>query len=582
MSDEAKPGDTSQLSELITAMLDGAITQEQFDQLDELLAGDEGTLEYYAEFLTLCAVLRKYYGAELPASDRGPRGFDQTVVLSEVIEQDLQTQAEIEADVAGMERQARREVVRRAAEEALERFMAEERRRQEELAHKLYLARRRRLLVGMGSLAALLVVVLCVWLFEPRPEPPAAVTPTMAAAPPVVARVTDSLDAQWRPRGMSTEPGTELIAGPLSLRRGLVRITFNCGADVILEAPAEIEIEAVDQMLLWRGRVAAKAGKEAIGFTVRTPGATVVDYGTEFGVSVSGSGQTEAHVFKGQVEVRSGPSVRVFDESRRVTAQQACAVDREGKLSQTNLAARPELFQRHVPSPYELAVWDTRPAAYWRFDADDPNQFVNVLDQRTNLGHLVGPVQFSMGPDLGADKQAQALELDGYSGRAVVANMTPPSGTQTTGYTYVMWVRPDEIRDQFILAAVNKAGAQRVVAMTADGRFDHYYVSGKGKPVARVQSQTIARRGLWYHVAILRTGHGDRRLFVNGVLDASAEASVHGTPGFLRKFCLGAMDEEKHMAGLAPWRGGLSEMAIYCRALSEREIADLYMSSQER
>jgi len=574
MSDGAKPGDTRQISELITALLDGTVTPEQFDQLDACLAGDPAMLEYYAEFLTLCAMLRKYYSAELPARDGGDG--DRTDVLPEILECDLQVRAKTEAERA----RTHREAVREAAESALDRFMAEERRRQEELADKLYRAQRRRVILGAGSLAALIIVVLCAWLFQPRPQPPAP--PVVAPAPPpVFAQITDTLNARWRRHDTSIEIGTELTAEALYLRRGLARITFGCGADVILEGPAEVQIEAADQVLLTRGRLAVRAGAEAIGFTVRTPGATVVDYGTEFGVSVSQTGRTEAHVFKGKVEVRSGPSARVFDDSRRLTARQACAVDREGCLSQANLVARPELFQRHVPSPYELAVLASEPVAYWRFDADEPAEFVNVLDQYTNLGRFVGAAQFSAGPDLGAAKQAQAVEFDGDTSRAVVPEMVVPSGRRVTGYTYLFWVRPDEIRDQLILGALNRSGARRVTAMTAEGRFDHYFVSGAGKPVARVRSQTVARSGQWYHVAVLRTGFGDRQLFVNGVLDATTEASAHSTPGFHHRLCLGALDEAEQMQGLAPWRGGISEVSVYCRALSEREIHRLYAASQE-
>ncbi len=576
MSDGAKPGDTRQISELITALLDGTVTPEQFDQLDACLAGDQAMLEYYAEFLTLCAMLRKYYSAELPASDGGDG--DRPDVLPEILECDLQARAKTEAERA----RTHREAVREAAESALDRFMTEERRRQEELADKLYRAQRRRMALGVGSLAALIVVVLCVWLFQPRPQPPAS-TPLVVspAPPPIFAQITDTLNARWRRHDLSIEIGTEFTAEALYLRQGLARITFNCGADVILEGPAEVQIEAADQVLLTRGRLAVRAGAEAIGFTVRTPGATVVDYGTEFGVSVSQTGRTEAHVFKGKVEVRSGPSARVFDDSRRLTARQACAVDREGRLSQTNLVARPELFQRHVPSPYELAVLASEPVAYWRFDADEPAEFVNALDQYTSLGRFRGTPRFSAGPDLGTAKQAQAVEFDGDTNWAVVPEMVVPNGTRVTGYSYVFWARPDEIRSQLILGVVNQSGARRVTAMTADGRFDHYFVNEADKPVARVQSQTVARSGRWYHVAVLRTGHGDRQLFVNGVLDASAEASAHSTPGFHRRLHLGAMDQANQMDGMAPWRGGISEVAVYCRALSEREIRRLYAASQE-
>ena len=188
------------------------------------------------------------------------------------------------------------------------------------------------------------------------------------------------------------------------------------------------------------------------------------------------------------------------------------------------------------------------------------------------------------------------IEVEGWSGRfieffafvvdnpdfALIEEMIGPSDAGTTGYTYLLWVRPDAIRGQLIFGAMNEGGSRRVAAMTADGRLDHYFVGGNGNRVARVQSQTIARPGLWYHLAILRTAYGDRQLFINGVLEASTEASTYGSPKFHRTLHLGVMDDETPMEDLAPWCGGLSEVVVYSRALSEQEIHDLYVASQAR
>ena len=585
---------TTELFELALRALEGSATDGQVGRLEELLAGDPTAVKRYVRFMMLYTGLAR--GEGLPMSESGSTPADDprtdSALLGTLAEDGAAEHAGLGPDISMVPPEkewrvrAHEETIRMRAAELLDSFKERERLRQEELAYRRWRRERRRLLIGAGSLAAVLVIVVCTYLSSlsssrpPRvPSPPAVAPP-----PPVLARITDSLDAQWRQRNLSTEPGTELTASFMDLKRGLVRITFNCGADVILEAPAEIQIDAVDQMLLGRGRLAARAGGNAIGFTVRTPGATVVDYGTEFGVSVSRSGRTEAHVFKGQVEVRSGPSVRVFETSRRLTAQQACVVDGEGRLLEASLAASPESFQRHIPSPYELAVRDSRPVAYWRFDADDPNQFVDVLNPRVNLGRLTGPVGFSAGPGLGDGKLAQAVLFDGNVGRAAVRDIVAPEAGRVTGYAYAMWVRPDAIRHQFILGSINQdtRGARRVLAMTADGRFDHYFVDGNGSEVARIQSRTVARLGVWYHVVVARTGYGDRMLFVNGVLDGSAVASTYSTPSFNDELYLGAMADTSLMAGLAPWQGALGEVAVYGRVLGEEEVRRLYVSSQER
>src|SRR5690606_18619733 len=63
---------------------------------------------------------------------------------------------------------------------------------------------------------------------------------------------------------------------------------------------------------------------------VHTPGATVVDIGTEFGVAVSDEGQTEVHVFEGSVDLSARSSQEAMRSPRRLTAGHARQVDRRG------------------------------------------------------------------------------------------------------------------------------------------------------------------------------------------------------------------------------------------------------------
>ncbi|MBN2217336.1 MAG: FecR domain-containing protein [Pirellulales bacterium] len=98
--------------------------------------------------------------------------------------------------------------------------------------------------------------------------------------------------------------GTRLAAGQtVTLERGLVEIQFAQGARVILEERASLEVRGVNASRLTVGRLAATVPESAHGFTVETPAATVVDLGTDFGVSVDGDKTAEAHVFGGQIEV---------------------------------------------------------------------------------------------------------------------------------------------------------------------------------------------------------------------------------------------------------------------------------------
>jgi hypothetical protein len=87
------------------------------------------------------------------------------------------------------------------------------------------------------------------------------------------------------------------------LAEGIARLTFDGGAEVTLEAPAELELVSADKCVLHAGRLVAKVPTRAIGFIVETPTTVMKDLGTEFGVNVQDSQTTDVQVFDGQVDV---------------------------------------------------------------------------------------------------------------------------------------------------------------------------------------------------------------------------------------------------------------------------------------
>src|SRR4030042_6645182 len=82
---------------------------------------------------------------------------------------------------------------------------------------------------------------------------------------------------------------------------------------------------------------------QAVGFRVQTPWTTVVDYGTEFGLSTGQTEGTEVHVFEGNVGVGDATSSQVATEG------QAAIVDQAGHIGLKSLDDRPNLFMRHMP-----------------------------------------------------------------------------------------------------------------------------------------------------------------------------------------------------------------------------------------
>jgi hypothetical protein len=136
----------------------------------------------------------------------------------------------------------------------------------------------------------------------------------LTAALSPVAKITGSRNCRWLYDGPVTgEPqsavpigyGSALFAGQsLRLVDGLAEITFDGGARIILEAPAELKIDAADSTRLGQGRLTASVPDGSKGFQVNLKDLTLVDHGTEFGVLTDRAGNAEVHVFAGVLEAQ--------------------------------------------------------------------------------------------------------------------------------------------------------------------------------------------------------------------------------------------------------------------------------------
>lgn len=112
--------------------------------------------------------------------------------------------------------------------------------------------------------------------------------------------------ATWGGGDLPTGEGARLGSGKLRLREGLAVIRFDSGAEISLEAPAEIMLIDAMNCRVTEGTAVANVPDSAVGFRLGTPSAMVVDHGTSFSVSVDPhTGGTLTQVFEGLVDVEN-------------------------------------------------------------------------------------------------------------------------------------------------------------------------------------------------------------------------------------------------------------------------------------
>lgn len=106
-------------------------------------------------------------------------------------------------------------------------------------------------------------------------------------------------------------------AGWHELKSGLVVLQIGEGVRLAVEGPTLFQLHDAMRMTIERGRISALVEESGHGFTIETPEGRIVDFGTRFGVHVRETGETEAHVFEGAIDVEN------TGEMRRLTTAQA-------------------------------------------------------------------------------------------------------------------------------------------------------------------------------------------------------------------------------------------------------------------
>ncbi|MBU4401083.1 MAG: hypothetical protein KKE86_17355 [Planctomycetes bacterium] len=92
-----------------------------------------------------------------------------------------------------------------------------------------------------------------------------------------VAKLTETVDCLWEEDSAATKKGAFLRPGhKLKLAGGLAEISFACGAKIILQGPANLEIESTKTAILHSGKLTADVPDDLEGFKIRTALAEVI------------------------------------------------------------------------------------------------------------------------------------------------------------------------------------------------------------------------------------------------------------------------------------------------------------------
>jgi hypothetical protein len=424
-----------------------------------------------------------------------------------------------------------------------------------------------------------------------------------AGSSPQPIAMGQSLDAIWSDPSSVPPAGTFFKNGVAqSLTSGYAELTSANGLTVVVQGPATFTVEKPGVVSLASGRLTATVPKPARGFTVNTPVASVVDLGTEFGVSVSAAGETDVQTFRGTISLSSTVSTTASSASA-ITAGLARHVGSSGDITEiaanTTAFVRPQQFEdwKAMPqrTPYER--WkgyserlraDPDLIAYYTFDKSDASaqRLLNCASTGAALdGVLGGSGRAGDLPrwTVGRWPAKGALGFAAWSHQrvdipaAIRGPLDSSRGAETAApFTICVWIRSDDphpSHTSIVLKGAKETG-QFAVELFPDSSVRTWVGN------AAIPGATARIDGSWHYVALTyEPQRGAAQFYLDGVLVAATANAPRQLPRTTDALTLGSRALGR-LAFLPPMVGRIDELSVFRRALSAEEVKNMYLAEK--
>lgn len=414
-----------------------------------------------------------------------------------------------------------------------------------------------------------------------------------------VALITRLVDVQWEESQEPLEVGDPLRPGRLALASGYAQIEFFCGATVIVEGPAEMELRSPLLARVRKGRLRAQVPPAARGFSLEVEDMKVVDLGTEFGLSVSDDG-ANLQVFDGEVELQQSAA-----EKRLLVAGHALTRDANGAYSESE--ATPDQFVDIAALESRAAgqrderyrtwrAWsqrvrrDTRLIAYYAFDQPSTWQ--------RRLGSSVEPLNTELdGAIVGAHRVAgRWSEKGGLEFKRPGDRVRVQIPGEFHSLTFACWVKIDSLdrwyNSLFLTDHYNQGEPHWQILDTGQLFFSvrHKADQLQGPAAKKATHQPVlsppfwqpSMSGRWLHLATTYdAAEGRTTHYLNGELlhEEAIAANLRVDTTRIGSASIGnwsiptKQDAEFAIRNL---NGAIDEFLIFADALSADEIKEMY------
>ena len=432
--------------------------------------------------------------------------------------------------------------------------------------------------------AAVALLLVAGFLLKTPKEKFAGPRPGPAAPASVAVVIGGSPEAEFK-------TGAYLKPGSISQENGWLTVQTLKGVSVTFDAPFEATLSDLDRMHLKKGLARVRVPEGAEGFRLESPAFDVVDLGTEFAAKVNEDGTGTCRVFEGKADVSLLDSVGEVKRTKRLTASKSVLISPSSdaiQMIEEKDADYPGIKQGPRPTlalapSYAADVLAMAPAGYWRFEAITGGQLQNEVPG---------------GPGMRAFGSAAIIAENGGNHSGELTRLGQAEFFKIQGGTKAMFER------DFTISYFAQLSWLQNFAMISAMRYDD---AVKGHPLILQCYADLSKRGIkgsalhaelrdppawnggaeivgpallrplhWHHIAATR-GNGMVTLHLDGVPVARKNAG--SMPLDCREIFIGRLNGNNTQSRMEArgMVGHIDELAIFPRALSEKEIARLAM-----
>ncbi|GAA5508698.1 LamG-like jellyroll fold domain-containing protein [Novipirellula caenicola] len=252
-------------------------------------------------------------------------------------------------------------------------------------------------------------------------------------------------DIRWSQNHSPYREGDVLPAGVLQFDEGIAEIDFFCGATLVVEGPAKMDLESDWSVRMLAGRMRANVPPAARGFVVKAADSEIIDLGTEFALEV-GPESARVKVIDGEVKLRGGEhdgNHLTTGQARRLAGTEDAEDSFSNLSTVTDVRMRHELEQRERFSQWksysERLQSDDRLIAYYPIaQLQDERSVPNLAHTGSQFdGAIVGSVNQTTGR-VGGNSTGLDFSHPGARVRTLIDG-------EYQAFTFMCWVRIDSL-----------------------------------------------------------------------------------------------------------------------------------------